>query len=186
MHAPNCEKAPQGAPLLDVEHALNVAENPATRSCNLCGCAAELTPLLRGFDHIGDGDSSSSGPRRGGPGAAAPARGRSRRAGVASAPRSPAASAPPIPPAPLPHLHQGHGRKRPQRGCQGSDHARTVGVTCTDAAAPPRLTQEKSQEMPQEQTQELAQEMLPRGGPEPGSNSRTFGSWQPRTTSSRT
>ncbi|MFE4448136.1 DUF6233 domain-containing protein [Streptomyces sp. NPDC056820] len=56
-HAPNCEKAPQGAPLLDVEHALNVAENPATRSCNLCGRAAELTPLLRGFDHIGDGDS---------------------------------------------------------------------------------------------------------------------------------
>ncbi|MEV5010877.1 hypothetical protein ACIQFZ_08815 [Streptomyces sp. NPDC093064] len=49
--------APQGAPLLDVEHALNVAQNPATRWCNLCGCTAELTPLLRGFEHIGDGDS---------------------------------------------------------------------------------------------------------------------------------
>ncbi|MFB6961724.1 DUF6233 domain-containing protein [Streptomyces sp. NPDC056309] len=57
LHAPDCEEAPQGAPLLDVEHALNVAENSATRLCNLCGCAAELTPLLRGFDHISAGDS---------------------------------------------------------------------------------------------------------------------------------
>ncbi|MFE7216810.1 DUF6233 domain-containing protein [Streptomyces sp. NPDC001698] len=56
LHAPDCEEAPQGAPLLDVEHAQNVAENPATRLCNLCGCAAELTPLLQGFDHISDGD----------------------------------------------------------------------------------------------------------------------------------
>ncbi|MFD3621253.1 DUF6233 domain-containing protein [Streptomyces sp. NPDC058676] len=39
LHAPDCEEAPQGAPLLDVEHALNVAENPGTRLCTLCGCA---------------------------------------------------------------------------------------------------------------------------------------------------
>ncbi|MFB7115237.1 DUF6233 domain-containing protein [Streptomyces sp. NPDC056190] len=58
LHAPDCEEAPQGAPLLDLEHALNTAENPATRLCTLCGCAQELTPLLRGFDHIGEsGDS---------------------------------------------------------------------------------------------------------------------------------
>ncbi|MFD4976746.1 DUF6233 domain-containing protein [Streptomyces sp. NPDC058424] len=58
LHAPDCEEAPQGAPLLDLEHALNTAENPATRLCTLCGCAQELTPLLRGFDHIGkSGDS---------------------------------------------------------------------------------------------------------------------------------
>ncbi|MFI6038116.1 DUF6233 domain-containing protein [Streptomyces sp. NPDC051315] len=28
LHAPDCEEAPQGAPLLDVKHALNVVENP--------------------------------------------------------------------------------------------------------------------------------------------------------------
>jgi len=44
LHAPDCEEAPQGAPLLDVEHALNVAVNPGTRLCTLCGCAQELTP----------------------------------------------------------------------------------------------------------------------------------------------
>lgn len=54
LHAPDCEEAPQGAPLLDVEHALNVAENPGTRLCTLCGCAQELTPMLSGFDHITD------------------------------------------------------------------------------------------------------------------------------------
>ncbi|MFA0845539.1 DUF6233 domain-containing protein [Streptomyces rochei] len=54
LHAPDCEEAPQGAPLLDVEHALSVAENPGTRLCTLCGCAQELTPLLSGFDYITD------------------------------------------------------------------------------------------------------------------------------------
>ncbi|MFG2630016.1 DUF6233 domain-containing protein [Streptomyces sp. NPDC048473] len=54
LHAPDCEEAPQGAPLLGVEQALNVAENPGTRLCTLCGCAQELTPLLRGFDQISD------------------------------------------------------------------------------------------------------------------------------------
>ncbi|MEU9398057.1 DUF6233 domain-containing protein [Streptomyces sp. NPDC048324] len=52
LHAPDCDEAPQGVPVLDLEHALNVAENPATRLCVLCGCAQELTPLLKGFDHI--------------------------------------------------------------------------------------------------------------------------------------
>jgi hypothetical protein len=54
LHAPDCEEAPQGAPLLDVEHALNVAENPGTPLCTMCGCAQELTPMLSGFDHITD------------------------------------------------------------------------------------------------------------------------------------
>ncbi|WP_341846203.1 hypothetical protein [Streptomyces caeruleatus] len=36
------DEAPQGAPLLDLEHALNVAESPGTRLCNLCGCAQVL------------------------------------------------------------------------------------------------------------------------------------------------
>lgn len=54
LHAPDCAEAPQGAPLLDAERALNVAENPGTRLCTLCGCAQELTPLLRGFDQISD------------------------------------------------------------------------------------------------------------------------------------
>jgi hypothetical protein len=52
LHAPDCEEAPQGAPLLDVEHALNVAENPGTRLCTPCGCAQEMTPILSGLDHI--------------------------------------------------------------------------------------------------------------------------------------
>lgn len=52
LHAPDCEVAPQGAPLLGLEQALNVAENPGTRLCTLCGCAQELTPMLSGFDHI--------------------------------------------------------------------------------------------------------------------------------------
>ncbi|MFD9428086.1 MULTISPECIES: DUF6233 domain-containing protein [unclassified Streptomyces] len=54
LHAPDCEEAPQGAPLLDVLRALDVAQNPGTQLCTLCGCAQELTPMLRGFDHIGD------------------------------------------------------------------------------------------------------------------------------------
>ncbi|MFJ4007701.1 DUF6233 domain-containing protein [Streptomyces sp. NPDC090023] len=54
LHAPDCEEAPRGAPLLDLEHALDVAEHPGTRLCTLCGCAQELTPMLAGFDHIED------------------------------------------------------------------------------------------------------------------------------------
>jgi hypothetical protein len=54
LHALDCEEAPKDAPQLDWKRALDVAENPATRLCTLCGCAQELTPLLRGFDHITD------------------------------------------------------------------------------------------------------------------------------------
>ncbi|MET7780423.1 DUF6233 domain-containing protein [Streptomyces mirabilis] len=54
LHTPDCGEAPQDAPRLDMERALDVAENPSTRLCTLCGCAQELTPLLRGFDHIAD------------------------------------------------------------------------------------------------------------------------------------
>ncbi|MFJ9344344.1 DUF6233 domain-containing protein [Streptomyces sp. NPDC101733] len=54
LHAPDCEEAPKGAPLLDVRRALDVAERPGTRLCTLCGCAQELKPMLHGFDHIGD------------------------------------------------------------------------------------------------------------------------------------
>ncbi|MFE7329598.1 hypothetical protein ACFU8W_32395 [Streptomyces sp. NPDC057565] len=46
------EEAAQGAKLIDLQHALNIAENPGTRLCTLCGCAAELPPMLSGFDHI--------------------------------------------------------------------------------------------------------------------------------------
>ncbi|GAA4659037.1 hypothetical protein GCM10023347_07950 [Streptomyces chumphonensis] len=54
LHPPDCEEAPEGAPLLDAQRALDDAENPRTQLCTLCGCAQELTPLLNGFDHITD------------------------------------------------------------------------------------------------------------------------------------
>lgn len=60
LHARDCEEAPKDAPLLDWKRALDVAENPATRLCVLCGCAQELTPLLKGFDHITDYGSGES------------------------------------------------------------------------------------------------------------------------------
>lgn len=60
LHAPDCEEAPAGAPLLDVERALDVAEHPGTRLCTLCGAAQELTPLLRGFDLITDSATDDS------------------------------------------------------------------------------------------------------------------------------
>ncbi|MEU8764618.1 DUF6233 domain-containing protein [Streptomyces sp. NPDC048659] len=50
IHAPDCTEAPQGVATLSLEHALDLAERPAVRLCSLCGAAAELTPLLRGFD----------------------------------------------------------------------------------------------------------------------------------------
>ena len=31
--------------------ALDAAEHPGTRLCALCGAAAELDPVLKGFDH---------------------------------------------------------------------------------------------------------------------------------------
>lgn len=60
LHARDCEEAPKDAPLLDWKRALDLAENPATRLCTLCGCAQELTPLLRGFDHITDSATDDS------------------------------------------------------------------------------------------------------------------------------
>jgi hypothetical protein len=54
LHASDCEEAAAGAPLLDVDRALDAAEHPGTRLRTLCGAAQELTPLLRGFDHITD------------------------------------------------------------------------------------------------------------------------------------
>ncbi|MFC8511101.1 DUF6233 domain-containing protein [Streptomyces sp. NPDC057411] len=51
LHAPDCTEAPQGAVTLSLDQALTLAERqPAVRLCSLCGAAAELSPLLRGFD----------------------------------------------------------------------------------------------------------------------------------------
>ncbi|MFI6055445.1 DUF6233 domain-containing protein [Streptomyces violascens] len=55
VHAPDCEEAPAGAPVLALPQALDAAEHPGTRLCALCGAAQELEPLLNGFDHIQDG-----------------------------------------------------------------------------------------------------------------------------------
>ncbi|WP_327341362.1 hypothetical protein [Streptomyces europaeiscabiei] len=51
----SAEEAPQGAPLLDLEHVMDVAENSATRLRTLCGAAQERTPLLRGCEVRGSG-----------------------------------------------------------------------------------------------------------------------------------
>lgn len=54
LHARDCDEAPEGAPVLELERALDAAEKAGVRLCALCGAAAELDPVLRGFDHIGD------------------------------------------------------------------------------------------------------------------------------------
>ncbi|MFZ4178309.1 DUF6233 domain-containing protein [Streptomyces griseoincarnatus] len=46
VHAPDCEEAPEEAPLLDVQQALDVAENPGTQ---LWLWQRELAPLVSGF-----------------------------------------------------------------------------------------------------------------------------------------
>ncbi|MGX1364722.1 hypothetical protein RKD19_000081 [Streptomyces canus] len=51
LHTPDCGEAPPDAPHLDLDHALDAAEHPGTRLCVLCGCAQELSPLLKGFDN---------------------------------------------------------------------------------------------------------------------------------------
>ncbi len=56
VHAVDCPEAPAGAPVLTLEHALDVAQHPRTRLCSLCGAAAELDPVLKGFDHGFDGE----------------------------------------------------------------------------------------------------------------------------------
>ncbi|WP_435878402.1 DUF6233 domain-containing protein [Streptomyces bobili] len=60
LRAPDCEEAPAGAPLLDVDRALDAAEHPGARLCTLCGAGQKLTPLLRGFDHITDSTPDDS------------------------------------------------------------------------------------------------------------------------------
>ncbi|MGO4636101.1 DUF6233 domain-containing protein [Streptomyces sp. 2RAF24] len=50
IHAPDCTDAPAGAVTLSLDRALALADRqPAVRLCSMCGAAAELTPLLRGF-----------------------------------------------------------------------------------------------------------------------------------------
>ncbi|WP_331756546.1 DUF6233 domain-containing protein [Streptomyces sp. NBC_01568] len=56
VHAVDCPEAPAGAPVLTLEHALDVAQHPGTRLCSLCGAAAELDPVLKGFDRGFDGE----------------------------------------------------------------------------------------------------------------------------------
>lgn len=51
VHTVGCEEAPADAPVLTVERALDAAEQPCTRLCSLCGAAAELDPVIKGFDH---------------------------------------------------------------------------------------------------------------------------------------
>ncbi|KFG10544.1 DUF6233 domain-containing protein [Streptomyces scabiei] len=51
IHAVDCEEAPAGAPVLSLDQALDAAEHPGARLCSLCGAAAELDPMLKGFDH---------------------------------------------------------------------------------------------------------------------------------------
>lgn len=56
LHALDCDEAPQGAPALELERALDTAEKAGVRLCSLCGAAQELEPLLRGFDRITGSD----------------------------------------------------------------------------------------------------------------------------------
>lgn len=50
IHTPDCDEAPAGTVTLSLDQALTLAEQPGVRLCSLCGVAAELTPLLRGFE----------------------------------------------------------------------------------------------------------------------------------------
>lgn len=50
VHAVDCEEVPAGAPVLPLERALDAAEQPGVRLCSLCGAAAELDPVLKGFE----------------------------------------------------------------------------------------------------------------------------------------
>ncbi|MFI9588321.1 DUF6233 domain-containing protein [Streptomyces sp. NPDC052236] len=54
VHAVDCAEAPAGVPVLTLEKALDAAEHPGVRLCSLCGAAAELDPVLWGFDRGGD------------------------------------------------------------------------------------------------------------------------------------
>lgn len=48
VHAVDCEEAPAGAPVLTLERALDVAQQPGVRLRSLCGAAAELDPCSAG------------------------------------------------------------------------------------------------------------------------------------------
>ncbi|MFE6788194.1 DUF6233 domain-containing protein [Streptomyces sp. NPDC057680] len=50
VHAVDCVEAPQNAPRLSLDQALDAAERPGVRLCSLCGASQELDPVLRGFD----------------------------------------------------------------------------------------------------------------------------------------
>ncbi|MER5886995.1 DUF6233 domain-containing protein [Streptomyces sp. NPDC001941] len=50
LHAPDCREAPEQAPVLSVEGALQAAQDPRVRVCALCGACYELDPLLHGFE----------------------------------------------------------------------------------------------------------------------------------------
>ncbi|MFJ8301274.1 DUF6233 domain-containing protein [Streptomyces sp. NPDC094447] len=61
IHAVDCDEAPRGAPTLGWEQALATARRPGVRLCTLCGAAAELDPVLRGFGTEEDrGDTSGA------------------------------------------------------------------------------------------------------------------------------
>nr|WP_309484588.1 DUF6233 domain-containing protein [Streptomyces himalayensis] len=66
VHAVDCKEAPAGAPVLTLDKALDAAQHPGTRLCALCGAAAELDPVPRGFDRgwTADPRSRSYGVRR--------------------------------------------------------------------------------------------------------------------------
>ncbi|CAL9675121.1 hypothetical protein SUDANB178_07687 (plasmid) [Streptomyces sp. enrichment culture] len=51
VHAVDCDKAPAGAPVLPLERALDVAQRPGVRLYSWCDTAAELDPVLKGFEH---------------------------------------------------------------------------------------------------------------------------------------
>jgi hypothetical protein len=62
IHAVDCDEAPAGAPKLTLDQALDAAEHPGTRLCSLCSAAAELDPMLRGFEHgFGGSENDSRG-----------------------------------------------------------------------------------------------------------------------------
>ncbi|MGW1038707.1 DUF6233 domain-containing protein [Streptomyces sp. NPDC002547] len=57
VHAVDCEEAPVGATVLSLDGALDAAEHAGNRLCSLCGAAAELDPVLKGFDQGFDGNN---------------------------------------------------------------------------------------------------------------------------------
>ncbi|MEU7664346.1 DUF6233 domain-containing protein [Streptomyces lincolnensis] len=80
LNAPDCEEAPAGALLLDVDRALDTAEHPGTRLCTLCGAAAGASaPRLRPHHRLRPRRLLTRPPHRRRPGAAAPSGAQRRR-----------------------------------------------------------------------------------------------------------